>query len=308
MEVKFNPWHDTRTGQFTFDGQGQRFAGGGGIFGGGGASRVARRPKTSTSTARRPKQTFDGFGGGRSGGGGATGSWEDLTPKKPSAKRAPAKRVIVTPLPRPKKKPAPVAPPPKPKPEAFRDVEPSRPPAVEKPESVKPIGAPPPKSGVGILEVGLGAGAALAAVAKPVVATTISASGYNFGVDLGTRTVGVAGKLRLQPNQRRSKGAQPNAGKPDRLPSDHGGHFIAREFGGPEIPANHFAQDAKVNRSQYRKLEIIWKKALKRAQEVDVDIVPKYKGNSKRPHSLDVRYTIDGKTVRKTIPNVKEEK
>lgn len=47
---------------------------------------------------------------------------------------------------------------------------------------------------------------------------------------------------------------------PDREPKDHGGHFIAREFGGPEIPYNHFAQKcafahnipAPVRRIEYR--------------------------------------------------------
>jgi hypothetical protein len=114
--------------------------------------------------------------------------------------------------------------------------------------------------------------------------------------------------LGLKPNQRRSRSAQQNAGKPDRLPSDHGGHYIAREFGGPEIPENHFAQDAGINRGEYRKLEILWKKALKRKQKVDVKIDPKYEGDSKRPHSLEVKYTINGKEYNQTVPNIKGEK
>ncbi len=273
-EFKFNPWHDTRNGQFAFEGQGQRFAASGGSF----------------------------------GGGGASGSWGKPQPKNPSTTPKPKKRVIVTPLPKTIVKQPTVKAPLKPFPKKVRKTEPPELPPTNTPETSKPIGAPPPKPDTGALEVAAVAGAALATVAKPVAANTVSASGYNFGVDVGVRTVGAAGKLRLEPNQRRSRSAQTNAGKPDRQPSDHGGHFIAREFGGPEIPANHFAQDAKVNRSQYRKLELIWKKVLKRNQEVDVDIVPKYKGDSVRPHSLHVKYTINGKTVRKIIPNIKGEK
>lgn len=63
------------------------------------------------------------------------------------------------------------------------------------------------------------------------------------------------GELRLEPEQPRSRSAQANAGKPDRLPDDHGGHFIAREFGGPETRYNHFAQNVRFNSSDYRKLE-----------------------------------------------------
>lgn len=48
VEVKFNPWHDPKTGRFTFKG------GGNGTWSGGG---------------------FTGGGGGSTGGGGASGNW-----------------------------------------------------------------------------------------------------------------------------------------------------------------------------------------------------------------------------------------
>ncbi len=57
VELKFNPWHDPRTGRFTFA-NGRNFQDG--SWRGGG---------------------FPGGDGGRSGGGGATGSWEEA-PKK----------------------------------------------------------------------------------------------------------------------------------------------------------------------------------------------------------------------------------
>lgn len=43
----------------------------------------------------------------------------------------------------------------------------------------------------------------------------------------------------------RSKSAQRNAGKPDRLPTDDGGHFIAHRFNGPRDAFNHL--DASKN-------------------------------------------------------------
>jgi hypothetical protein len=152
------------------------------------------------------------------------------------------------------------------------------------------------------------AAAAARAAAAGKIVSSITVNGYKFGTDATSRTAGAAGELRFNPNQRRSRSAQQNAGKPDRLPSDHGGHYIAREFGGPEIPENHFAQDAKINRGEYRKLELIWKNALKKKQKVYVEIVSKYKGKSKRPHSLEVKYTINGKEFNQTVPNIKGEK
>jgi HK97 family phage portal protein len=133
----------------------------------------------------------------------------------------------------------------------------------------------------------------------------ISAGGYNFEADVQNRTVRVHGELRLQPDQPRSRSAQRNAGKPDRLPKDHGGHFIGRQFGGPEIPYNHFAQNARFNVSGYRKLENEWKGYLKGGKKVKVDIRAIYRGNSKRPHKLRIIYRVNGKFEDLTIPNRK---
>lgn len=84
---------------------------------------------------------------------------------------------------------------------------------------------------------------------------------------------------------------------------DHGGHFIAREFGGPEIALNHFAQDGRVNRSEYRKIELIWKANLKSARKVSVSITPSYDRDSKRPKSLDVKYFVNGDYFERSVTN-----
>jgi DNA/RNA non-specific endonuclease len=131
----------------------------------------------------------------------------------------------------------------------------------------------------------------------------ILTGGYHFEADSNNRSGRIHGELHLKPEQPRSRTVQREVGKPDRLTSDHGGHFIAREFGGPEIPQNHFAQDAKINKGEYRKLELLWKGELKRSRKVSVDIVPNYKGSSRRPHSINVTYFVDGKFYRKIIPN-----
>lgn len=65
IELKSNPWHDPKNGQFTFA-DGRNFQDG--SWQGGG---------------------FPGGGGGTSGGGGATGSWKE-TPKKKRVEKEPA--------------------------------------------------------------------------------------------------------------------------------------------------------------------------------------------------------------------------
>lgn len=130
-------------------------------------------------------------------------------------------------------------------------------------------------------------------------------NGYNFRSDRIPRTREIAGTLKLDPNQRRSRSSQMNAGGADRLQTDHGGHYIARMFGGPEAPFNHFAQDASVNRGAYRALEDQWAKALKSGKEVMVKIVPDYKDLSLRPTGLNIEYHIDGQLFKRYLPNTK---
>jgi HK97 family phage portal protein len=252
IEFKFNPWHDTDDGRFTFEGQGQRFAGGGGSFGGGGASGKWNKPK------RAPQPKVDGSKRSGNAGGGLRSRPNPTKPLiKPVVK--PLARPIATPLPSPR-------------------------------EVVTPT---VPKATSVIL-------------AKPEPSLRkISAGGYNFEADSQDRTVRAYGELRLQPDQRRSRPVQDNAGKPDRQPKDHGGHYIAREFGGPEISYNHFAQNARFNTSDYRKLENEWKKELKAGRKVRVDIQSVYNGNSRRPDRISVTYFVNNEHEFRFFPNGK---
>ncbi len=280
LELKFNPWHDRENGQFTFARQGSPSASGGGSF----------------------------------GGGGASGSWDPPTKTKPTPKLKPKPTVIP-------KRPAPVIkqrtvgnkPPPKPA---------ANPPSVSREAPVGNKPSPTPKltgspSGSMITAgaaVAVGAAAAAKAIAaataaaasaaKPIaVSPTISANGYNFDTDGPGRAGKIYGQIRLDPAQKRSRLLQRDAGKPNREPSDDGGHYIAREFGGPNIPENHFPQNSTINRSEYRKLENVWKRAAKNGDKVDVVIVPKYNGSSRRPDSLEITYTINGRPAFSEISN-----
>ncbi|MEQ1549389.1 MAG: DNA/RNA non-specific endonuclease [Chakrabartia sp.] len=136
----------------------------------------------------------------------------------------------------------------------------------------------------------------------------ISSGGYDFDIDQSDRTRRATGTLRLNPSQGRSKRTQRAAGGSDRLPSDHGGHYIARAFNGPKGKFNHFAQDAGFNKSEYRSLEVLWSGFIKKGNKVKVDIVPKYIETSQRPSYIDVTYYVDGKRNFIRFPNSRKGK
>ncbi|MBK8375272.1 MAG: phage portal protein [Sphingomonadales bacterium] len=164
-------------------------------------------------------------------------------------------------------------------------------PKVQRPkrETVKPPSAKP-------------LGPILTTASKPKT-RKVEANGYHFELDEQNRTVRARGELRLDNSQTRKPTAQTEEGKPDRLESDHGGHFIGRQFGGPKEAINLFAQDANFNRSGYATLEHEWRRSLKAEKKVYVDIQAYYNGSSKRPDKIDVSYYIDGKLTQVPFPN-----
>ena len=127
-------------------------------------------------------------------------------------------------------------------------------------------------------------------------------NGYTFAIDAHARTRQATGEIRLHP-QSRSRLAQANAGRPDRLASDDGGHFFTARFNGPSDWFNHFAQGANFNRGAYRALEGQWAKAVQSGKRVFVDIVPHYRGTSMRPYRLIVTSISGGKKRVEDFPN-----
>ncbi len=85
--------------------------------------------------------------------------------------------------------------------------------------------------------------------------------------------------------------------------TDEGGHFVGRRFDGPLDDFNHFAQDMNFNRGAYKTLENSWQRALDNGSSVNISITPNYLGNSLRPHTIDLRYTIDGIPYQKSFFN-----
>ena len=124
---------------------------------------------------------------------------------------------------------------------------------------------------------------------------TFSANGYTFQGDPYDRVPARAsGKLQFGTRGKRSKKEQLNAGGNDRRPTDHGGHLVGSWFNGPREWFNHFAQDARFNNGEFKKLEVGWDKLGKAGHEIFVDIRVHRKGASKRPYEVLVMWQIDG--------------
>lgn len=140
-------------------------------------------------------------------------------------------------------------------------------------------------------------------ILDPVNWTHEVRNGYDYALDAHLRTRQVSGTITLNPVQRRSGVEQARAGRPDRLPTDEGGHYIAREFNGPTEAFNHFAQDRNFNRSAYRKMELEWKAAANSGMKVGFEIRPHYKDASLRPSFISVRYKIGDFTKSRVFEN-----
>lgn len=130
---------------------------------------------------------------------------------------------------------------------------------------------------------------------EPKPFRSVIRNGYTYEVDELGRTRSASGKLKLADNAQRDRRVQLAAGRADRRPTDHGGHFIAARFDGPTAAFNHFAQDAKFNKKDYALLESGWAKAVKAGKEVRVTIKPAYPRGSLRPSHLDVVFWVSGK-------------
>lgn len=149
----------------------------------------------------------------------------------------------------------------------------------DEPAERKPNSAPKPKQTLP------------APTQKPV---TFRKNGYRFDIDANRRTTLAEGPLAAGPNAGRSRSLQRRAGGDDREQRDDGGHYIAPRFNGPKEWFNHFAQDRNFNRGAYRELERQWGKDVAAGRKVFVTIIPAYRGESNRPSSIAVYWTVRG--------------
>lgn len=141
-------------------------------------------------------------------------------------------------------------------------------------------------------------------IKKDVITSTkkiVEINGYKYTIDKKGRTISAEGELRINPAER-NKNAQRKAGGKDRLKTDNGGHLIGNQFGGVG-EKNLVAQDGILNKGPYNRLETKWANAVKRGDKVYVNIKPQYPGNSIRPDSFKVDYSINGERFKANFSN-----
>ncbi|MCR3757938.1 DNA/RNA non-specific endonuclease [Clostridium felsineum] len=84
---------------------------------------------------------------------------------------------------------------------------------------------------------------------------------------------------------------------------DNAGHLAGDRFGGSPKIDNLVSQLENVNKSQYKKIENQWAKALEEGKQVKVKLDIKYEGNSMRPSKFNVQYEIGGEFFSKILLN-----
>ena len=288
IEVKFNPWHDREDGRFTFVGQGNYFP------------RGSRRGGVANAVADRDKAGFDG-GGGLNGGGGANAGWVDeRDPTDPgnyttyTVRPGDTLRSIAA---------------------TRRGLGVSDLARINKIDPNTPLRAGQPiilwnQDFIDRAHGDRRKIVALASAARlhgkwPLGLTDLrevldtnwkreSRNGYDFQIDVISRTRLAYGEVSFASSPKRSRQSQAQAGGADRRPSDDGGHFIAARFNGPGEIFNYFAQDANFNRGAYRKMEDDWAAELRAGRRVFVSIKPLYAGTSTRPYHVSVTWSVDG--------------
>ncbi|NMC40889.1 MAG: hypothetical protein GYA43_06920 [Bacteroidales bacterium] len=123
-----------------------------------------------------------------------------------------------------------------------------------------------------------------------------------FKTDSQGRTESVESSLSWSKNDRNTY-QQCKTGKCG-VDGDEGGHLIASIFNGPGEKLNLVPMDGNLNKSLWKQMENDWARALKDGKQVNVKIEPVYKGDSLRPDSFNVTYSIDGgRPVFKDIGN-----
>ena len=135
---------------------------------------------------------------------------------------------------------------------------------------------------------------------KPLPNCEYTLNGFSYKTDSKGRIVKAEGDITPPDGER---APLPELTNKDKRPSDDKGHVIGHQIGGVESEGNLVPQDATLNRGEYNKLEKELAKLKAEGHDVKVEVTIKYKGDSDRPDSFRVKYTVDGKTYVKTFKN-----
>ena len=137
---------------------------------------------------------------------------------------------------------------------------------------------------------------------------TYQLNGYTYRTDKSGRVIEViAQELRLKPEgrpRRIIRDLLSTIGNGFEHKNDDRGHVIADLFDGDNSLANVVAMDKSVNQGAYKELEMLFADALRKGEIVSVKYVLNYVGDSFRPDSFEIMYTIGKETSNITILNL----
>ncbi len=137
-----------------------------------------------------------------------------------------------------------------------------------------------------------------------------TAEGYSYETNEFGHIDSVEADLQLEKGKRNPY-AQSNVGGTDRIRGkyperDDGGHLIGSQFKGPGDIDNLVPMNSQINEAGgvWHQMEQEWASTLEKGGTVNVKIKPQYTGDSARPDSFIVDYSIDGgRTQKVTIQN-----
>lgn len=128
-------------------------------------------------------------------------------------------------------------------------------------------------------------------------------NGNVYRTDQKGRIVDVEAHPTSTPENPRDNQAQRDAGGEDRRAHDQGGHIVGRDMGGDGGEGNLVAMDAKINQSDYKRMENDIKRTLEEGNDVSTHTEIFYSGDSRRPDIIKVTVTGEGKETIYTYDN-----
>lgn len=135
---------------------------------------------------------------------------------------------------------------------------------------------------------------------KPLPNCEYVLNGFKYKTDSSGRIINAQGDVKIPTTEREQN---PEIKNKDKRETDDKGHVIGHQLGGKEDEGNLVPQDRNLNRGEYNKLEKYLAKLKSEGHDVKIEVTVKYKGDSDRPDSFRVKYTVDGKTYFVTFKN-----
>ena len=134
-------------------------------------------------------------------------------------------------------------------------------------------------------------------------------NGYDYKTDHQGRIIEASGKLHLKDHSgyKQIKDSLRDIGKGDENEeTDEKGHLVGDQFGGKDGLENAIAQDAVLNKNDYKNLENSLARQVADGKDVRVQIEPLYEGKSHRPTAISFTYSINGEQSVRIFPNRRE--